>query len=54
LEEENEDEDEQDEGNKLNLMLRDGRLQQYNASIPQTRGARRRYIRDEEEQIAHP
>ncbi len=35
-------------------MPRDGRSQQYNASTPKTRGVRRRKIRDEEEQIAHP
>jgi hypothetical protein len=29
-------------------------LQQYNASTPQTRGTKRRKIRDEEEQIARP
>jgi hypothetical protein len=52
LEEENEDEDEWDKDNKVDLMPRDGQLQQYNASTPQTRGARRRKIRDEEEQIA--
>jgi hypothetical protein len=54
LQEENKDEDEWDEGNKLNLMPRDGQLQQYNASTPQTRGTRIRNIRDEEEQIACP
>jgi hypothetical protein len=52
LEEEKKNEDEQDEGNKLNSTPIDGRLQQYNASTPQTRGTRRRKIRDEEEQIA--
>jgi hypothetical protein len=31
-------------------MPRDGRLQQYNASTPQTRGTRRRKFRDVEEQ----
>jgi hypothetical protein len=44
LEEENKDEEEQDEGNKLNSMPRDGQLQQYNASTPQTRGTRRRKL----------
>jgi hypothetical protein len=40
--------------NKDNTMPRDGRLQQYNASTPQTGGTRRRKIRDEEEQNARP
>jgi hypothetical protein len=35
-------------------MQRDGQLQQYNTSTPQTRGPRRRKIRDEEERNAHP
>ena len=54
LEEENKDDDKQDEGNKLNSTPKDGQLQQYNVSTPQTRGTRRREIRDEKEQIAHP
>ncbi len=54
MEEENKDKDEWDKGNKLNLTPRDGQSQQYNASTPQTRGTRRRKIRDEEEGIAHP
>jgi hypothetical protein len=54
LEKESKDEDERDQRNKLNTMPRDGRSQQYNASTPQTRGTRRRKIRDEEEQIARP
>ncbi len=41
-------------GEEDNTMPRDGWLQQYNASTPQKRGTRRRKIRDEEEQIAHP
>ncbi len=53
-EEENKDEDKWDEPNKLNTMPRDGGLQQYNTSTPQTRGTRKRKIRDEEEQIARP
>jgi hypothetical protein len=52
LEEENKDDEKWDEGNELNLMPRDGQSQQHNASMPQTRGTRRRKIRDEEEQIA--
>jgi hypothetical protein len=35
-------------------MPRDGPLQQINASTPQSRGTRRRKIRDEEEWNAHP
>ncbi len=35
-------------------MPRDGRLQQYNNSTPQTRGTRRRKMRDEENQNARP
>jgi hypothetical protein len=35
-------------------MPRDGRSQQYNNSIPQTRGTRRRKMRDEENRNAHP
>jgi hypothetical protein len=54
LEEENKDEDKQDEGNKLNLMPSGGQSQQYNASTPQTRGTRRRKMRDEEYRIACP
>jgi hypothetical protein len=53
LEEENEDDNKQNERNKLNTMPRNGRLQQYNASTPRTRGTRRRKIWDEEERIAH-
>jgi hypothetical protein len=41
------------EVNKDNTMPRDGRLQQYNDSTPQRRGARRRKIRNEEERNAH-
>jgi hypothetical protein len=40
------------EVNEDNTMPRDGGLQQYNDSTPQTRGTRRRRIRDEEEQNA--
>jgi hypothetical protein len=40
------------EENKDNMMPRDEQLQQYNTSTPQVRGARRRKIKDEEEQIA--
>jgi hypothetical protein len=43
-----------EEENKDNMMPRDGRLQQYIGSTPQTRGTRRRKSRDEEEQIARP
>jgi hypothetical protein len=43
-----------DKVNKDNSMPRDGRLQQYNDSIPQTRGTRRRKMRDEENQNAPP
>jgi hypothetical protein len=43
-----------EEENKENMMPRDGRSQQYNASTPQTRRTRRRKIRDEEEQIGRP
>jgi ubiquitin C-terminal hydrolase len=35
-------------------MPRDGRLQQYNNSTPQTRGTRRRKIRDEDNWNARP
>jgi ubiquitin C-terminal hydrolase len=35
-------------------MPRDGRLQQFNNSTPQTRGTRRRKMRDEENQNARP
>jgi hypothetical protein len=35
-------------------MPRDGRLQQYNNFTPQTRGARRRKVRNEEKWNAHP
>ncbi len=35
-------------------MPRDGGWQQHNNSTPQTRGTRRRKIRDEEERNAHP
>jgi hypothetical protein len=37
-----------DKVNKDNTMPRDGCLQQYNDFTPQTRGTRRRKIRDEE------
>jgi hypothetical protein len=43
-----------DKVNKDNMMPKDGRLQQYNNSTPQTRGTRRRKMRDEEKQNAHP
>jgi ubiquitin C-terminal hydrolase len=43
-----------EEENKDNMAPRDGRSQQYNTSTPQTRGTRRRKIRDEEQRIAHP
>ncbi len=52
--EEKKDVAEGDERNKLNLMPRDGRSQQYNASTPQMRGTRKRKIRDKEEQISRP
>ncbi len=42
------------EDNKDNTTPRDGQSQQYNDSTPQTRGTRRRKIRDVEEQIACP
>jgi hypothetical protein len=42
------------EVNKDNKMPRDGPLQQYTDSTPQTRGTRRRKIRNEEERNAHP
>jgi hypothetical protein len=48
------DKHDSEEVNKDNTMPRDGRLQQYNNSTPQTRGTRRRKIRDEEERNAHP
>jgi hypothetical protein len=43
-----------EEVNKDNTMPRDGQSQQYNDSTPQTRGIRRRKIRNEEEQNACP
>jgi hypothetical protein len=43
-----------EEVNKDNTTPRDGRLQQYDNSTPQTRGTRRRKIRNEEKQNAHP
>ncbi len=43
-----------EEENKDNTMPRDGWSHQYNASTPQTRGTRRRKIRDEEERITRP
>jgi hypothetical protein len=43
-----------EEVNKDNMAPRDGGLQQYKDSTPQTRGTRRRKIRDEEEQNARP
>jgi ubiquitin C-terminal hydrolase len=42
------------EENKDNTTPRDGQLQQYNASTSQTRGTRKRKIREEEEQSARP
>jgi hypothetical protein len=42
------------EVNKDNTMPRDGGLQQYTDSTPQTRGTRRRKIRNEEERNARP
>jgi hypothetical protein len=42
------------EVNKDNTMPRDGQSQQYNNSTPQTRGTRRRKIRNEEERNARP
>jgi hypothetical protein len=41
-----------DKVNKDNMMPRDGRLQQFNNSTPQTRGTRRRKMRDEENRNA--
>jgi hypothetical protein len=46
------DERHSEEVNEDNMMLRDGRLQQYIDSTPQTRGTRRRKIRNEEERNA--
>ncbi len=43
-----------EEVNKDYTMPRDGGLQQYNDSTPQTRGTRRRKIRNEEIWNAHP
>ncbi len=43
-----------EEVNKDNTMPRDGQSQQYNDSTSQTRVTRRRKIRNEEEQNAHP
>ena len=48
------DKHDSEEVNKDNTMPRDGRLQQYNNSTPQTRGTRRRKMRDEENRNAHP
>ncbi len=42
------------EVNEDNTTPRDGRLQQYKDSTPQTRGIRRRKIKDEEERYARP
>ncbi len=41
-----------DKVNKDNTMPKDGWLQQYNDSTPQTRGTRRRKMRDEEKRNA--
>jgi hypothetical protein len=43
------DECNSEEVNKDNTMPRDGQVQEYNNSTPQTRGTRRRKIRNEEE-----
>jgi hypothetical protein len=43
-----------EEVSKDNTMPRDGRSQQYNDSTPQTRGTRRRKIRNEEKWNAYP
>jgi hypothetical protein len=43
-----------DKVNKDNTMPRDGRLQQYNNSTPQTRRAGRRKMSDEENWNARP
>jgi hypothetical protein len=48
------DEHDSKEVNKDNTMPRDGRLQQYNDSTPQTRGTRSRKIRNEEERNSRP
>ncbi len=42
------------EVNKDNTLPKDGQSQQYNHSTPQTRGTRRRKIRNEEERNAPP
>jgi hypothetical protein len=42
------------EVNEDNTAPRDGQSQQYNDSTPQTRGTRRRKMRDEENQNACP
>jgi hypothetical protein len=43
-----------DKVNKDNTMPKDGQSQQYNNSTPQTRGIRRRTMRDEEKRNARP
>jgi hypothetical protein len=43
-----------DKVNKVNTMPNDGQSHQYNDSTPQTRGTRRRKMRDEEKRNAHP